>query len=35
MGLNLIHRRPIDALKNLPQQPPTDPRQLGLNLAPG
>jgi len=32
--LNLMHRRPVNALKNPPQPPPNDPRQLGLNLAP-
>jgi len=32
--LNLMHRRPIDALKKSPQPPPTNPRQRGLNLAP-
>jgi hypothetical protein len=32
--LNLMHRRPIDALNTTPQPPPTDPRQMRLDLAP-
>ncbi|MBB4305586.1 hypothetical protein GGD81_004667 [Rhodobium orientis] len=31
--LNLMHRRPIDALKDQPPTPPTDPRQLAFELS--
>ena len=33
--LNLMHRKPIDALKAPPAKPPEDPRQITLNLKPG
>jgi hypothetical protein len=32
--LNLMHRRPIDALKTPPRPPSTDPRQMSLELLP-
>lgn len=34
VGLNLMHRRPINALKSPPHPPPTDRRQMHLDLAP-
>lgn len=33
--LNLMHRRPINALKSPPNPPDKDPRQMMLNLVPG
>lgn len=33
--LNLMHRRPLNNLKNPPQPPPANPRQMRLNLAQG
>lgn len=33
--LNLMHRRPINALKSPPEPPPKDPRQMMLELVPG